>query len=140
MSAAESAIPEGFKRYRFDDGFEGHIGPLFYRLEGENKAVFGLRTDRRHANVRGVIHGGLMMSLADHVLGAAVFFGAGRKPCATISLNCDFLAPGAVGDWIEGRAEITRATRSYVFVGGKLTVGDRLLMTASGIWKILKAK
>jgi len=35
--------------------------------------------------------------------------------------------------------EVTKTTRSLVFVRGTVTTGDKLLMTASGVWKRLGA-
>ncbi|MBX6747993.1 MAG: PaaI family thioesterase, partial [Acetobacteraceae bacterium] len=63
----------------------------------------------------------------------------GRKPCTTVQLNTQFIAPVRVGDFVEGRAEVLRTTRSVLFVRGMLTVGDRTVAHADGVWKILGA-
>ncbi len=46
------------------------------------------------------------------------------------------LAPGKVGDWVEGRAELVRATRSLLFTNIYLTVGEQKILRASSICKI----
>ena len=56
---------------------------------------------------------------------------------ATISLNCDFVASAKLGDAVIGRAQITRRTRTIVFVSAQLTVADKPVLTATGIWKIV---
>jgi acyl-coenzyme A thioesterase PaaI-like protein len=61
----------------------------------------------------------------------------GRKLCATIQLNTQFIAAVQIGDFVEGRAEIVRGTRSLVFVRGMLTVGERAVATIDGICKVL---
>jgi hypothetical protein len=37
---------------------------------------------------------------------------------------------------VEGRAIVTRATRSVMFMSGTLTVGGRVLMTATGVYAV----
>ena len=64
---------------------------------------------------------------------------AGRKPCTTVQLSTQFISPARIGDFVEGRAEVLRATRTVVFVRGLLTVGDRTVVSAEGVWKILGA-
>jgi uncharacterized protein (TIGR00369 family) len=135
----DEAAAQGWKPLRENGGFESLIGPLWFRREGDG-AAFAFRAEARHANPNGVVHGGMLFSLADHALGSAVFFAGGKRPCATVSLNCDFVAAARPGDWIECRAEILRQGRSLVFVRGRVFAGERLLATADGVWKILGAE
>lgn len=117
------------------------IGPFWTRREpGEPNAWrYGFLAEKRHANLGGVVHGGMLMSFADDVLGMAVWEAAGRRPCTTVQLNTQFIAPARIGDFVEGKAEVLRATRSVVFVRGILTAGERTLVAADGVWKILGA-
>ena len=80
---------------------------------------------------------GMLMTFIDRTLGSLVWHAIDGRPCATVSLNTDFLAPARPGDWIECRGQVTRQTRALVFVRGELTTADRTLMTASGVWKKL---
>lgn len=48
----------------------------------------------------------------------------------------DFVAPARIGDWLEGRGEVTKATRSIVFAVGELTVDGRTILTMSGTYKL----
>jgi len=132
-------LAQGWKAHRDAGGFEQHIGPLYAR-KVEGGLRFGFRAEPQHANNRGVIHGGMLMSFADHILGALVWYTVGKKPCATASLNCDFVSAARVGDWVEGQAELTRKGRSLVFVRGDLFVADRVVLSANGIWKVLGAE
>ncbi len=120
------------------EGYPALIGPFFARREGEGWR-YGFLAEPRHRNMGGVVHGGMLMSFADDVLGITVWAAAGRKPCTTVQLNTHFIAPARVGDFVEGRAEVLRATRSVVFVRGVLTVGERTIAHADGVWKILGA-
>jgi len=112
------------------------VGPLYCRREAAGYC-FGFQAAERHTNPRGVVHGGMTMTVIDQVLGALVFFSVGRKPCATVSLTCDFISFATPGDWLEARTRMRRRGRSLVFADGEITCGDRLVMTASGIWKVL---
>jgi uncharacterized protein (TIGR00369 family) len=131
-------LPPGYEILRNDMGFSEHIGPFYVRkpLNGHTLA-FGFRVAPKHVNRGGVVHGGMLVSFIDHALGAMVFTAAGRKPCSTISLDCNFVSPARPGDWVECTGEIGRVTLSIVFIDGKLRVGDRVVMQAKGIWKVL---
>jgi uncharacterized protein (TIGR00369 family) len=120
------------------DGYPALIGPFLTRREDGGRR-YGFVAEARHINLGGVVHGGMLMSFADDVLGMTVWEAAGRKPCTTVQLNTQFIAPVKRGEFVEGRAEVMRATRTVVFVRGMLTVGDRTIVHADGVWKILGA-
>jgi uncharacterized protein (TIGR00369 family) len=124
---------------RLTNDFSHFVGPVLECVEG-GRRVFAFQADRRHANDRGVVHGGMLMTFADQAFGELVLDTVGRKLCATIQLNTQFIAAVLVGDFVEGRAEIVRATRSLVFVRGTLTVGDRTVAAIDGIWKVLHSQ
>lgn len=139
------AAPAGFGAV-FHTGFNAHIGPVFGRFPAAGQggaAEFLFTVARHHLNGGGMVHGGLLMSLADIALGSTVFEAIGRKPAATVSLNCDFIAAGRLGDRIEGEVRITRQTRSIVFVEGTLAAarseGKVTLLSATGVWKVFEA-
>ena len=127
----------GWKPLRVD-GYPSLIGPFWYKRE-EGGFRYGFPAEARHLNAGGVVHGGMLMSFADDVLGMTVWEAAGRKPCTTVQLSTQFISPARPGDFVEGRAEVLRSTRSVVFVRGLVTVGDRTVIHADGIWKILGA-
>lgn len=131
----KGAAPPGWEVWP-DQGFGLLIGPFWRRAAG-SALEYGFRVEERHLNPHGIMHGGMMLTFADQVLGATVWHAIGEKPCATITLNSNFLAPAKLGDWLEAKAEISRRGRSVVFVGGRVLCGDRILLTAEGVWKIL---
>lgn len=135
MDSDTIQAPPGWRRLE-QTGFAGHVGPLWFRKDAAG-ARFGFRAQAHHANPNGVIHGGMMLFFADHVLGALVWHASGRRHCATISLNGDFLAATKPGDWVEGHAEITRKGRAVVFVRGTLEVDGMPVLTANGVWKVI---
>jgi acyl-coenzyme A thioesterase PaaI-like protein len=116
-------------------GFGGFAGPVF---RGGEVFIFDIAPQHLNSDER--LHGGMMMSLASIVLGevaretaANAEAGAETRP---LSINCDFVSAGAAGERVEGRAHVTRATRTVLFISGDLKVGERVLMTATGVYAI----
>ena len=75
-----------------DEGFMATVGPIYAR-----DGIYAFRAEQKHANLVGVVHGGMLMSFADDVLGMTVWEAAGRKPCTTVQLNHQFIAPARIG-------------------------------------------
>ena len=92
---------------------------------------------RIDVNQAGVAQGGLLVTLADRVMGHALRHGLDGEPVATVQLDTHFMSAGQVGDIVEGRARMTRITRSLAFIDGTITCGDRTLVSARGVWKRL---
>jgi acyl-coenzyme A thioesterase PaaI-like protein len=120
-----------------DDGFLGLVGPIMHRREGD-EYILGFRAVDKHRNLRDVVQGGMLMTLADRAMGSAVRAKIGQVPVATIQLDIHFIGAAQIGEFIEARGEVLRATASVVFVNGRLTVGDRVIADAKGVWKRLQ--
>lgn len=123
------------------DGFNAYIGGMLIdpaKQPGE-AARFAFVPQPHHLNGGGALHGGLLMTLADSFLGTEVHEAIGGQIASTVVLNTDFLSGGTADAPVFASARITRKTRSLVFVAGELTQKGRVLMTASGIWKVLGA-
>jgi uncharacterized protein (TIGR00369 family) len=132
------AIPQGYEPCTMDDGdFGASHGPLYW---SRDRKRFAFRAEERHRNQNGHVHGGMLMTLTDQVLGLTVVQALDGHPAATVSLNCDLIDSAQPGDLIEGEARVTRITRSVVFVQGSLHCGDRLLLSASGLWKRIRPR
>ncbi|MBM3556198.1 MAG: PaaI family thioesterase, partial [Alphaproteobacteria bacterium] len=67
-----STPPHGYKRVPIDRGFAALIGPSYYR-EADGRLFYRFATGPEHANVAGLVHGGLLMTLADNILGGTVW-------------------------------------------------------------------
>jgi len=132
---SEAAAPPGWV-IRPGKAFNSHVGP-FYQRAGGDALRCGFVADARHANKRGVVHGGMLATAFDVALGNASWQAAGEKPCATVQLNTQFVAAVNLGEFAEIAIEIVRATRSLVFLRGVMRVGERVVATADGVWKIL---
>jgi acyl-coenzyme A thioesterase PaaI-like protein len=120
-------------------GFPVLVGP-FLSKRFEDGYRFGFQAEERHANVGGVVHGGMLMTFMDDLLGASIWFAVGQRPISTIQLNSRFIAPARPGDFVVMTPKVERVTKSVVFVSGEIHVGERLVMASDGVWKILGEK
>jgi uncharacterized protein (TIGR00369 family) len=112
------------------------VGPI-WRHEGGGRLRFGFVVARKHLNRAGNLHGGMLMTLADQAMAMTARTVTGGKRHATIELNIQFVGAVRLGEFIEAHGEVVRATRSVVFMQAKMFVGERVVATTNGIWKIL---
>ena len=130
--------PPGFIETRLIDPFEQHVGPVFEQgVKGARR--FGFRVDQRHVNMRGVIHGGMLMTFADAAFGQAAWDACDHADVVTLNMQSQFLAPAKEGDWIEVAPVLTRRTKSLIFMRGDFTVDGAAVFSISSVWKILRA-
>ena len=137
QTSAPIWVPDGYKKLGWHAGFDVLVGPMYYKKEESGEYKFITKILDKHLNANGIAHGGYSMTLADIFLGTSVFVASGKKPCSTISLNCNFVSPGLQDDLVECDAKVTRTTKSLVFIEGNLISKDKVILSASGIWKIL---
>lgn len=130
-----TAIPPGFTLLGRSEGFIDHVGPYYIKRDPDGALVFGFQSDPRHINMNGVFHGGALLTFLDTVLGYVVVDKIG-KPCATVTFESKFVAGVAPGNWITARVRIRAMTRTLAFTEGEALDGDKLLVTATGVFRI----
>jgi hypothetical protein len=119
------------------------LGVPWAKRSGD-KWIYGLLTVAAHANLNGVVHGGVLMAFADQGLGLLAWEAAERLPCTTIQLNTHFMGAIKPGEFIEIRGEITQRTRGHIFLRG--VVSTRTPQTSQdvgaidGIWRVLRLR
>jgi uncharacterized protein (TIGR00369 family) len=119
-------------------GFEIHAGMVWEKQDADGTPRFGLLVDKHHLNSRGFAHGGVFTAFADHSFGhLARRAGKARGlRVATISLSASFISFAHPGDFIEAKAEIVRQGRSLIFLQGRLTVGDRVVIAGDAVFML----
>ena len=135
---AELDIPAGFRPFPAGGPYMAVNGPIYVLREGP-EIRFGMRVEQRHCNPMGNLHGGMTASFCDMLLPLSVHHKTpevGRRILPTISLQLDYLAPAPLGCWLEGTAELLRATRSLVFAQGLVMADGVPCARASGVFKI----
>lgn len=132
------APPAGFVAASRNSPYIEMIGPL-YEIPGDARNRRGFWVLRDHVNNAGIVHGGMLMSFADTLLGRAVG-NSGAGMAVTVHMTTDFVGPAHLGDWVEGNAGVVRQTRTLVFVEGEIVTRKRLVMTAKGIFRRLSRR
>lgn len=118
-------------------GFLNLVGPLWQRMvDGEPE--YALVAQDKHHNRRGMVQGGLLMTFADRACGMAARFVSCRPTMATVQLDVHFVDAGKIGETLMTRPRVIRTTRSLVFVNTEVKANDRTIVTANGVFKILK--
>lgn len=123
-----------------DQGFIQHVGPIFYRENGDDPQWIGFRAVDYHRNLNGVVQGGMLMTLSDRGLGRIARQRHGGQPVATINFSYDFIGAARIGRFIEIHPKVVRETGSMVFMEGTVLADGELIGRAHGIWKKLKSK
>lgn len=127
-------IPPGFEPLFRTSPFLDALGP-FYCRRSESGLSIGLRLAPKHANARGVAHGGLLLTLCDIALGYAAAHS--QDPPLTLTtthISADFAGSARIGDWIESRADIQRIGGRVAFVNVYLVVNSARIVRASGVY------
>lgn len=145
-AVAGTGVPKGFAALPEPKGHIGVVGPLYMRHERRDAAhpehdlvQLGFRVEPRHCNPAGILHGGMMATFADMLLPLSAHRltrAASGHFLPTVSLQIDYLAPGPLGAWIRGEAQVLRSTRSMLFMQGLVWADDQLAARVSGVLKI----
>ena len=119
-------IPEGFVKLHLESSLYLETNGPFYCRHAGDEVSLGMVIERRHCNSAGTAHGGLLMTFADILLtiGPNVQLDLCRF-LPTLNATCDFLGAANEGDWIEGRIEVLRTTKNFIFA-------QALVRTAAG--------
>ena len=133
-------MSDKFEQISTKPGFMKHNGGIMFRNISETEYEFKTTINENHLNAVGITHGGFICSLVDAGAGTAAHRCAGQAPCVTISLDLKFIATTKIGDEIIGFTKILKKTKSMVFLICHLKSKDKIIASASGIWKILKTK
>ena len=134
-----AGVPDGFVANVWGHGFGQAVGPFFSRRDPvANVEVMGFRVAAHHANGMNNCHGGMLMSFADMAWGR-VISNQREVGWVTVRLVTDFIAPGLMGDWIEGSSEIIAEDGDVFTVAGRIWSGDRVLMTGTGVYKGIRS-
>ncbi len=129
-----------FKQLSTKPGFLKNNGGLLFRKIQNNKFEFKTKIKKIHLNRAKITHGGYICSIIDAGAGTAAHYCGSGKPCVTISLNIKFIDSTSLDDEIIGFVTIDKKTTSLVFLSCKLKSKNKIVASASGIWKILNYK
>ena len=131
-------MSQDFEQISVKPGFMKHNGGLFFKTISENEYQFKTIIKENHLNAAGITHGGFIATVIDPGAGTAAHRVADQNPCVTISLEIKFISQVKLGQELVGKTKIQKKTKSMVFLTCELTTANKIVATASGVWKILK--
>jgi len=129
-----------FEQISLKPGFMKHNGGLLFRNISETEYEFKSIINKNHLNAAGITHGGYIAALIDAGAGTSAHRSANGAPCVTISLDLKFIGASKTDDEIIGKTKILKKTNTLIFLFCELFCNEKIIASASGIWKILKVK
>lgn len=130
-------IPAGFERLQRGGPYMAGLGDLYLRQE-DGQIVIAMHVNERHTNMRGIVHGGMLASLADTALGIGLTLSCeARHSFVTVSLTNDYLEAARPGDWLEAHVQVDRIGGRVAFAGCRLQVGEKLVLRATGVFAVM---
>ena len=130
-------MPKQFEQISIKPSFMKHNGGLFFREISETEFEFKTTVKENHLNTIGITHGGYISSIIDSGAGTGAHRAANNSPCVTISLDIKFIGATKLNDEIIGFVKILKRTKSMIFLICHLKNNEKIIASASGIWKIL---
>ena len=127
-----------FDQISLKNGFMKHNGGILFKTISENEYQFKATITENHLNAAGITHGGFIAAFIDAGAGTAAHRSSNNSPCVTISLELKFIAAVKLDQELVCNTKIQKKTKTMVFLTSELTVGNKIVATASGVWKILK--
>jgi acyl-coenzyme A thioesterase PaaI-like protein len=122
-----------------DDGFIDLVGPLWHR-EIDGVHDYALVAQGKHRNRRGLVQGGLLMTMADRTSGMSARFLSGAPNLATIQMDTHFVDAAHIGDVLISKPRVVRSTKSLIFTSTEISVDSRCIILAHGVFKVVRAR
>jgi uncharacterized protein (TIGR00369 family) len=134
-------IPEGFERHFRQSPLTAPWEPIYSKRTPE-AVIIGLRLAEPHTNSRGLVHGGLITSLADNAMGLScgVKLAGGGSRLITVSLAIDFIGSAKVGQWLEVETEIVKLGKTLCFAQCMVTADGTKVARANGTFSVVRKK
>ena len=117
-------------------GFMSHIGGLELKKIDKSNYSFSFIVKEIHLNNGKIAHGGFLSTIADTGMGTAAHIMSDKR-CVTISLEMKFISAARMSQKLIGKVKIQKKTKSLVFITCEIFNPDDVVVTASGVWKIL---
>ena len=133
-------IPEGFEPHFRKSPFTEPWEPLYSRRT-DKAVIMGLRLAKPHTNARGLIHGGLIASLADNAMGYSCAQAMGwASSLVTISLAVDYVGSGEIGQWLAVESEVIKTGSTICFAQSLIKADNAVIARANGTFRVVPRK
>jgi len=133
----DSTVPEGFEPHFRKSPFTDPWEPLYSKRTDE-AVIMGLRLAKPHTNARGLIHGGLIASLADNAMGYSCAHRMNwASSLVTIGLAVDFVGSAQIGQWLAVEPEVIRTGSTICFAQSLIKADDTIIARANGTFRVV---
>lgn len=117
--------------------FDDYLGLETRRTDGG--AEVRLQITEETLNSRGIVHGGVILSLVDQAIGAAASFALGRgRRAVTAELKVNFLAPTTEGSLTAKGRLLREGKRLIVGEAEVMDQDGRLIAKGLGTWAVVE--
>lgn len=131
------AVNKGIEDWLFENMNKSLQETPFYKLLGvelvelsPGEAVLKILPTIEHTNPLGMIHGGLLLSIADAAMGNAVRTLGSRG--VTVDMSTSFLSSAKIGQEIIAKGKVLKAGRNLFFAEATVTSDEKLLVKCTG--------
>ena len=135
-----TGIPEGFEPHFRKSPFTDPWEPV-YSKRTKRAVIMGLRLAKPHTNARGLIHGGLIASLADNAMGYSCAQATDWvSSFVTISLSVDFTDSAEIGQWLSVESDVVRTGSTICFAQCLIKTDGIVIARANATFRVVKAR
>jgi uncharacterized protein (TIGR00369 family) len=132
-----SEIPEGFEPHFRKSPFTDPWEPLYAKRTAK-AVILGLRLAKPHTNGRGLIHGGLIASLADNAMGYSCAQATDwTTSFVTVSLAVDYVGSAQIGQWLAVESDVIKTGRTICFAQSLITADDAVIARANATFRVV---
>jgi uncharacterized protein (TIGR00369 family) len=133
-------IPHGFERHSRQSPLTDPWEPL-YAKRTDAAVIIGLRLAKPHTNARGLIHGGLIATLADNAMGYSCAHRLGGAfSLVTIGLAVDFVGTAQIGQWLAVETDVIKTGTTICFAQSFIKADDVIIARANATFRVVPKK
>jgi uncharacterized protein (TIGR00369 family) len=98
-----------------------------------------IQVAQEHSNSRGMLHGGVIATLADNSCGLSLGLAIGGSPqgIVTTSLAVDYIGAARIGQWLVVTPRVVKAGKSSGVVDAIVSADDDIVARANASFRIL---
>jgi uncharacterized protein (TIGR00369 family) len=139
-SQISADIPAGFEPHFRKSPFTDPWEPL-YSKKTDKSVTMGLRLAKAHTNARGLVHGGLIASLADNSMGYSCAQATNwTTSFVTVSLSVDYVGSAKIGQWLAAECEVIRTGSTLCFAQSLIKADDAVIARANATFRVVPKK
>jgi len=131
-----TVIPDGFERRFRKSPLTDPWEPL-YSKRTDKAVILGLRLAKPHTNGHGLIHGGLIATLADISMGYSCGYQLGATHLVTIGLAVDYIGSAQVGQWLAVEPDVIKTGSTICFAQCFVKADDVVIARANATFRVV---